>query len=291
MMPAGDLITTDGQVEWRGTLLGTGSPYRMTRLEGWLDLAEVRGENHDRPGRHGMFAGSRVLGTRIITLSYLVKGVPHEQFGAVVNTLRAITAPTEEPTEEPLVIRLDGESWQVHARCLRRTIDVQRYYSIGHTTGTIQWEATDPRLYSAIEQTAVTGLAAPPTNGLPFRLRFPLVFGTGRSGGRLVVTNRGGAASWPIFEIRGPVTGPTLANRDTGQRLVFDPGFSVGLGQTLVVDTDARTVLLNGVNQNGRLLTRQWFPIPAAGTVQVDFSATSYDPAAALTARWRDAII
>lgn len=291
MMPAGDLITTDGQVEWRGTLLGTGSPYRMTRLQGWLDMAEMRGENHDRPGRHGMFAGTKVLGTRVVTLSYLVKGVPRAEFGAVVDRLRAITAPGEEPAEEPLVIRLDGQSWRVNARCLRRTIDVERYYSVGHTSGSIQWEATDPRLYSAIEQTAVAGLPAPPTDGLGFPLRFPLVFGTGRAGGRLAATNRGGAATWPTFEITGPVTGPVLTNRDSGQRLVFDPAFSIDLGQTLVVDTDARTVLLNGVNQNGRLLTRQWFAIPAGGTLRVDFSATSYDAAATLTARWRDATI
>lgn len=288
---SGDLITADGQVEWRGTLLGTGSPYGMTKLEGWFDLADMRGDDHDRPGRHGMFSGSQLLGKRAITLSYVVKGVPREQFGAVIGKLRAITAPTEEPVEEPLVIRLDGEVWQANARCKRRTINVEKLYAVGYTTGAIQWEATDPRLYSATEQTAATGLPAPPVDGLPFPLQFNLVFGTGKPGGRLVATNRGGAATWPIFQIDGPVTGPVLANRDTGQRLLFDPGFTVELGQTLVIDTDSRTVLLNGVNHNDKLYTRQWFPIPAGGTVRVDFTASSYDPAALVTARWRDATI
>lgn len=290
-MPAGDLITADGQLEWRGTVLGTGTPFRMTKLEGWLDLTEIRGQDPDRPGRHGAFQGGQLAGKRTITFSYLIKGVPLQDFGAVVQTLRNITAPTEQPVEEPLVVRLSGQSWLVNARCVRRTIDVERYYAVGYTTGAVQWQATDPRIYSQAEQTATVGLPAPPVDGLRFPLRFPLSFGTGRSGGRLIAANAGGAASWPVWEITGPVTGPVITNRDSGQRLRFDPAFTVGAGQRLVIDTDARTVLLNGVNYSARLFTRQWFPIPALGSVRVDFSAAAYQPTATLTGRWRHAII
>lgn len=290
-MSAGDLITDDGQLEWRGTLLGSGSPFRMTKLDGWLDLPEMRADNPDRPGRHGGFQGNQLAGQRTVTLSYLVKGVPAADFGAVVTTLRKITAPAERPLEEPLVVRLDGESWLANARCVRRTINVEKYYALGYTTGAIQWQATDPRLYSVAEQRDVTALPSPPADGLGFPLAFPLVFGTGKQGGRLRAVNAGGAASWPVWEIRGPVTGPVIANRDTGERLVFDGTFTVQNGQTLTIDTDARTVLLNGVNQSDKLLTRGWFPIPANGAVQVDFTAASYDPNASLTGRWRHAII
>jgi hypothetical protein len=176
---AGDLITADGQLEWRGTLLGSGSPFRMSKLEGWLDLPEMRADNPDRPGRHGGFQGNQLAGQRTVTLSYLVKGVPAAEFGAVVTTLRTITAPAERPLEEPLVVRLDGESWLANARCVRRTINVEKYYALGYTTGAIQWQATDPRLYSVAEQRDVTALPSPPADGLPFPLTFRLVFGTG----------------------------------------------------------------------------------------------------------------
>jgi hypothetical protein len=290
-MPAGDQITADGQLEWRGIVLGTGTPYRMTKLEGWLDLAEVRGQDPDRPGRHGAFQGSLLAGKRTITLTYLIKGVPLEQFGSVITTLRNITAPAEQPVEEPLVVRLDGQAWLVNARCIRRTINVERYYAVGHTTGAVQWQATDPRVYSQAEQRAVTGLPAPPVDGLRFPLRFPLSFGSGRSGGRLIAVNDGGAASWPVWEITGPVTGPVITNRDTGQRLAFDPAFTVAAEQLLRIDTDARTVMLNDVNYSARLFTRQWFPIPPLSSVRVDFSAAAYHPTATLTGRWRHAII
>ncbi|GAA0605584.1 hypothetical protein GCM10010174_22930 [Kutzneria viridogrisea] len=289
-MTPGELITTDGQLEWRGVLLGTASPYRMTKLEGWLDLAEVRGQDTPRP-THGLLQGSQLMGKRVVTLTYLIKGVPVESFGAAVATLRAITAPAERPLEEPLVIRLDGQSWQVNARCVRRSINVAKYYSLGYTTGSIQWQATDPRLYSTVESTSATGLAAPQTDGLPFPLVFPLVMGTGRQGGVLLARNAGDVATWPVLVVTGPVLGPVVTNRDTGQRLVFDPAFPVAAGQRLVLDTDTRTVLLNGANRNDRLLTRQWFPIPAHGSVHIGFEAGGFDPAARLTARWRHATI
>lgn len=290
-MAAGNLITADGQLEWRGTLLGSASPYRMVQLEGWLDMAEVRLRDQERPGRHGLFQGTMLLGKRIVTLTYLIKGVPRAEFGAVVDRLRAITAPGEQTVEEPLVIRLDGQMWLVNARCVRRTINVQRYYSAGYTTGAIQWQATDPRLYSTAEQEAITGLPTRQTDGLPFPLEFPLVFGTDSRGGQLVAANTGSMPAWPVWEITGPVVGPAITNRDTGQRLVFDPGFTIQTGQKLVVDTDARTVLLNDVNRNDRLLTRDWFPVPADGSVRVGFTASSYDATARLTARWRHATI
>ncbi|QIS13583.1 phage distal tail protein [Nocardia arthritidis] len=290
-MSAGDLITADGQIEWRGTLLGSASPYRMVRLEGWQDLAEVRGQDLPRPNRHGLFQGTQLMGKRVITLTYLVKGVPLAGFGAVIAKLREITAPTEHPVEEPLVARLDKQSWLANARCTRRTIDVAKYYSVGYTTGAIQWVATDPRLYSPAESTAQTGLPQPAVDGLVFPLRFPLVFGTGKPGGMLLARNDGDVAAWPVLEIVGPVRGPVIVNRETGQRLVFDGDFAIDAGQRLVIDTDARTVLLNGVSRNDKLLTRQWFPIPAHGSVRIGFTASDHDPAALLTVRWRHATI
>jgi len=287
-MPAGDLITADGQLEWRGLVLGAASPYRLTKLEGWLDLAEVRGQDTPRPNRHGLYQGSQLMGRRTITVSFLIKGAP---LADAVRRLRAATAPTEQPLEEPLVVRLDGRSLLANARCVRRSIDVAKHYAVGLTAGAIQWQATDPRLYSTEESRQSTGLAARQPDGLPFPLAFPLLMGSGRPGGALLAANAGDVAVWPEWTVQGPVLGPVITNQDTGQSLVFDPTFAVLEGQRLVIDTDRRTVLLNGVDRNDRLLRRDWFPIPAAGAVRVGFLAERDDPAALLTGRWRDATI
>jgi hypothetical protein len=288
-MTAGDMITSDGQIEWRSTLLGSGTVFDLAKLEGWLDLPPFAGDDYDRPSRHGMYPGASLMRKRTVTLTFMVKGVPLAVFPSTVDTLRAVTAPTEDPAEEPLVIRLGGTSWMCMARCKRRSLNVDKYYSVGYTTGAIQWEATDPRLYSPAEHTSAVTLATAASSGLVFPLVFPLDFGSGPVGGYTTITNTGMVAAWPTFEVTGPCTGPIITQHETGQRLLFDPAFVVASGQTLRIDTDTRQITLNGVPANDKLFTRGWFPLQADVPTRIDFAAAAYDPASLLTVRWRDA--
>lgn len=290
-MTAGDLITADGQLEWRSTLLGTGTAYGMTKLEGWLgDLPPFRGDDFDRPSRHGMFPGASEMSKRTITWTGRIVANPASQLGSLRNQLQVMTAPAEVPVEEPLVIRdIGGVAWMCMARCKRRSVSIDVYTPLGYADYAIQWEATDPRLYSPALHTASTGLPSPPTTGLQFPLQFPLDFGAGPVGGNLTVTSAGSVAAWPTFTIAGPVTGPVLTNHATGDQLLFNPAFTITAGQSLVIDTDQKQVTLNGVPANNLLFTRGWFPL-LPGTTRVDFtSAGTYDPAAALSVSWRDA--
>ena len=105
----------------------------------------------------------------------------------------------------------------------------------------------------------------------------------------MVLANAGTIGTWPTWVITGPVTGPTITNLDTGQRLAFDPTFDVPAGQTMTIDSDAKTVFLTGVSRRDRLFVAEWFAI-APGSVNVRFSAISaFDVAASLTAQWREA--
>jgi hypothetical protein len=288
-MTAGDLLTVDGQLEWRGSLLGSATPFRLASLEGWLDLVDFRGDDFDRPSRHGMYPGQSVMGKRVITFSFKVKGVPLAQFGSMVDWMRALTAPTEEPVEEPLVVQLGGQRWMSMARCKGRKLNVDKYYSVGYTEGAIRWEATDPRLYSPTEHTALTALASPPSTGLQFPVQAPFDFGSGPIGGFVTVTNSGSVASWPTLQIDGPVTGPVITQHATGEQLRFDSSVPITSGQSLVLDTDQGDVALNGGNASNLLLTRNWFPLLPGQSTRIDFTASSYDPSARLTVRWRDA--
>jgi hypothetical protein len=286
---AGDLITADRQIEWRSTLLGVGTPYGFQKLEGWLsDLPSMRGEDFDRPGRHGQFPGASEMSKRTITYSFLI-ATTLDQLDAAVAELRAATAPAEVPVEEPLVIRIGGVSWMAQARVKRRTVTVGVDDQVGYATGAIQWDATDPRCYSPAENSLSTALASPSAGGLAFNLVFPLDFGSGPVGGFLTATNNGTVATWPTFEIRGPVAAPVITNHATGERLTFSSALTVATGQVLTLDTDQRQVTLNGVSAADKLMTRSWFPLLPGQATRVDFTAGSYDPAASLTVRWRDA--
>jgi hypothetical protein len=289
---AGDLLTADGQFEWRGTLLGTGTMWRLDTLTGWLDLPDFRGDDQPRPSRHGAFPNASLMSKRVVQATFKAKGTSLANFPAGVAALQTRTAPTESPVEEPLVIQLGGAKWLCNARLKKRVIGpVDKRYAVGYATLALQWEATDPKLYSPALHTLSTGLASAATTGLPFPLVAPLDFGSGPIGGFLnSVTNAGWVASWPQFSIAGPVTGPVITNHDTGERLLFNPSFVVTAGQTLTIDTDLRQVALNGVQSNGQLFTRNWFPLLPGVPTRIDFAQVgTYDPAALLTVSWRDA--
>lgn len=288
-MTAGDLITTDGQLEWRSTLLGTGTSYGLTKLEGWLaDLPPMRGDDFDRPSRHGMFPGASEMSKRTVTWSGLI-ACPPSQLASLRDAVQQLTAPAEVPVEEPLVIRDIGTAWMCMARAKRRTVSIDIYTPLGFATYAIQWEATNPKLYSPALHSSSTPLASPPTTGLVFPVQAPFDFGAGPVGGNLTVINSGSVATWPTFTIAGPVTGPVLTNHATGQQLLFNPAVTITAGQQLVIDTDQRQVTLNGVAANNLLFTRGWFPL-LPGSTRIDFtSAGTYSPSALFTVSWRDA--
>lgn len=296
-MAAGDLITADWQLEWRGVLLGSGTPYGWSELDGWLDLPGMRIGDQARPGRHGTYAGQQLADERVITWTATLYPTS-TAFAAAVDTLRRITAVEEAPDEEPLVIRLSGTAWLVNARVTRRALPVDRRYTAQMSPIVIQWVATDPRLYSPQQQTSgAVGLPSPGSGGLVFPLVFPLTFGANLSGGGVSLTNVGTVTTWPTWQITGPVTGPIITNADTGQTLTFDPSFVVAAGQTLLINTDDRTVTLQGVNRRDRLWVADWFGLPGVlpdGSIvptNIQFSSAGGFTAGTLTALWRHATI
>ncbi|RSD22010.1 phage distal tail protein [Amycolatopsis eburnea] len=270
---AGELITQDGQLQWRGLLLGAGSAYKLTNLEGWLDLPDMRDGDVPFDSYHGSQPGQLLSDRRTVTLSFTISTDP-AGFTAAQKALRAATAPNENPAEEPLIVQWDGVKAMVNARCVRRSIPVPRSNGTGYTQGAIQWRATNPRLLHLPQ--VVAGPVSPPvagTGGLIYPLVYPLVYGAAQSGGELVLENEGNAPAQPVFRITGQCTGPTITNPDTGQQLEFDPAYVLPAGRTLSLTHETRSVLLDdGVSRSNQLITRQWFTLPV-GISRVRFTS------------------
>lgn len=289
---AGELITMDGQLEWRGTLLGSATSFRLIDLTGWYDLPTQRGQNVSFSGRHGGYPGQKLSDSRVITATLRAR-TTLAGFPAAVEQLRQITAPDENPVEEPFVGRLQGLPLRAMARCVRRAIPTDVEFANGHTTVQLQWEATDPRLYSVGETVYTASLATPGSSGLDFGsggLDFGsggLDFGTGQQGGVITATNAGHVPMWPIIEIDGPVLGPGVIFPD-GRRLLFDGSWQVLAGQTIVLDTALRTAEIAGVSVAQRLPVRQWTPLQP-GDTKILFTAAAYDAAARMRVRVRNA--
>lgn len=270
---AGELITQDGQAQWRGLLFGAGTPYKVTDLEGWLDLPDMRDGDVAFDSYHGWQAGQLLVDRRTVTLSFTISQDP-VGFAAAEKALRAATAPSENPAEEPLVVQWDGVKAMANARCIRRSIPTQRSAASGYTQGAVQWRATNPRLLHLPQQIAGP-ISAPSagSGGLIWPLTWPLVWGSAQSGGELLLTNAGNAPVQPVFRITGASTGPVITNADTGQQLAFASNYLLPSGNRVTLTHENRSVLLDdGVSRSNQLVTRQWFTLPV-GTTRVRFTS------------------
>ncbi len=274
-MAAGDLVTGDGQLEWNGLLFGAGTRYRLTELEGWLDLDETRDGDVDLDDEDGAQPGLLLAGRRVITWTGHIAG--STDFDALVGALRTATTITSQD-EQPLVVHTAGVKAQVLARVVHRRIPQSMDWASSLTRFVVQWRATNPRV---LRLPQLTPSATPPVaggGGLRFPLRFPLMFSGTPAGGELVLTNNGGAAAQPLWRITGPCPAPRITNADTNERLWFADSYTLPTGQQLDLSTADKSVLVGAtgtekrVSRSNQLVRREWFTLPP-GVTRVRFDS------------------
>jgi hypothetical protein len=286
VVDAGSLITTEFELEWRGNLWGwPATDIGITSMDGWLGY-QLRGSNIDRPSRHGAYPGLKRMSERTIE----VELTSFSDDPTLLAAIRQATVPDEDPVEEPLAICAGTtEPQRVMARLERRAIPTDHDWSVGHHRCVLQWVATDPKRYAIAETVSpLVGLPAPGIGGLSFPLSFPLSFGTPGIPGVVTVTNLGEVAAWPTYVVTGPVTAPIITNTTSGRVLQFASSFTLEAGQTLTIDTDARSVVLDGAARRDALQIADWAPLTVGDNVIVFNGSGTYDPAAGLTIRWRN---
>lgn len=244
-MAAGDLITDDWEFEWDGLLLGGDTAFSFVESPDLADLPGVISADRERLRRHGKIAGDDFLTDRQITLVFELYGEDQAAFEVVAAELAAVTRPGE--AEAPLCFRVPGVAGggvrRVNARVRRRQVPVngEWYYNI--PVATLQFVATDPRIYSATDDVQTVNLPSG-GGGLSWAATWPAVWSAQVDSGSLFVTNVGNfSAPWSAT-ITGPVVNPQIRNVTTGQFV----GFNLTLvdGDVLTIDSDSRTVILNG---------------------------------------------
>jgi hypothetical protein len=291
---AGDLITTDFQMQLGALLLGAGTPYEMdgqAALVGWDDLPGLDTADVPRPNAPGDYAGTYFPQGRIITCQLSVHG-DGPGHAANVAALRAATT-ASIAAETPLAVRLAGLITYVSARCIQRSIPTGVNYATGATAkATLQFKATDPRRYVT---TLFSASTAPPTSsgGITWPITWPITWSTLGSGGSVNVVNTGDFDTPPVITIRGPMTTPFVVRQDTGDVLEFNT--SLAASDTVVVDVLADTVTLNGT-QTGSLLTDRSAPVssfrmPPGTTGLLLREAAGPDPTASMTVTCRSAYL
>ncbi|MEV8056570.1 phage tail protein [Streptomyces antimycoticus] len=296
-MASDDLITQDGQIQWRGLLLGETTPYVGEQLTGWDDIPDLDVATVSMPTQHGAWPGQLLAGVRELEFDFMILSDDLAQFADVLASLRTATAIRQ--TESDLVVQLAGARRLMRGRVIRRALPADRMYTRGEPSGSIVWQCADPRRYDVQELSTWAALPSaeqglnwqsPPAAG---SLDWGLDFGTPGAMGTATAYNAGDTAAHPVVEFRGPIRQPSVTQLETGRVLEYDVALTES--DVLTVDCRAGTVTLNGVASRLSTVTTRSTPERAfqfePGTTTLAFRAEPgfYDALSTVTVRWRSA--
>jgi hypothetical protein len=262
----------DFQWSWNGVPFGDGTQIDLVRVDG-LGSVDLRTNDTDRAGAHGTWWGRSWGRGRSITVELEASGSTTAALEVAWSPLLAEFAPSD--SLGVLSWQLPGQAArQVAAELRRWAFPIDNEYALGFATLVAEWYAPDPRIYAAAQTVLSTGL---PTlsGGLSFPASAPFVFGTAGAGGSLAASNNGTIETPWVATFTGPLVAPAIEHSGQARTLSLS-GASLAAGETLVIDSAARTVLLNGTASRYSWLaaSSQWFTLePGANALR--FTAAS----------------
>ena len=279
---------------------GGNSVYQLLTIDGLEDLPVIRNQDDNRGYQDGMWTGRDFLSGRTITMTMTIRGDSNFSMSHYLNLLQTNLVPQQQGTGL-LQFQLPGNTLQrINARVRRRAVTINTDYSSGLATATYEFFCPDPRYYDdalrstdLINATAFAGRTynrvyttppAPVDN--PFE--DGMSFGGGAAAPNLI-TNSGWTTTYPIITIEGPCINPRVTNVTAGAFLQIDA--TIGTGDELILNTDLRTVTLNGVARRALLNNSSTWFAANPGTSFYTFTATGTDANTACVVQWRNAYI
>lgn len=261
-------------IEFNGLDLSS-APYFPSEVTGLLDSPEVRTSLRPRLTRDGLNLGTTYLGGRTVAMTLDVIGWTEEELTQGLTA--ATTALQVGLGLAPLRFQLPGVA---AGRMARVGAMVTRYAApIAHehfehtATMAVEFVCPDPRIYSD-DLITVEASSATVSGGLTFNAVPNLTFGTSGDSGTTDLVNEGNRSTPLRVTILGPCLNPSIVHLGLGRTLAL--GDSLGAGQVLTLDTDSRTVLVDGATRYNLLSSAQWFDL-APGSNEVRFTVGDAD--------------
>lgn len=288
-MTAGDLITQVYQYEYNGLLIGCGTEFFVQNVKGLLGFPAVRSGTFPRFGNHGAVPGKHYLPERQFVVELDYTPMDDDTFAANRSALMQAFGPRVNPQDElPFCFWHPGstQKLQISCRPVDYNFEVNRRFALKFPETAIRFEASDP-LHYTVTQFSTSITLTPDTTGLTFPIDFPLNFGASSSNEAGLFNGGTAPANWTAT-IAGSIEGPRLERSDTGQEINL-PNLTVPGGETLVIDSAARTILLNGTANRRQFLTKasRWFKLDPGATTSIRFSANGAVSGASVTFNWR----
>lgn len=244
---------------------GVGAGVQLLQVEGLEDMPSLRIQDDNRGFNDGMWTGRDFLNGRYLTFTLQVMNDASNTMQAYLAQLKSNLVFQESGTGL-LQFQLPGRSLQrINARVRRRAVQINPEYAYGRAVAVVEMFAPDPRIYDDAAQGAVL---TPGSNlGRTYNRVYPLLYNssTGASNAFSAFSNAGNVTVFPTFTLTGTMTNPVISNQTTGQALTIN--VTLGATDTLVIDSDAKTLTLNGYAARNLLSnTSSWFGFPPGST-------------------------
>lgn len=279
-----------------GTLIYGAPGIQVLNVEGLEALPGIRSQDLNRGYADGSFTGRDFLDSRTLIFTLQIMSDSSHSMQYYLGELRKYLTMQRAGTSVLQVYFPGNESpyargvCRMYGRVRRRSIAVDQNYSYGKAIAVLEFYCPDPRVYDdAIDPVTVSSLSS---TARTYNRTYNLTYSVGVPGstGALTVMNAGSYETWPTFTIAGSTcSGPVLTNNTTGDVLAF-PNLSLGASDTLVMDSDLKTVLINGVaSRNTMTAGSRWFPLPPGEPQSLSLSTTA--GSASCTVAFRNAYI
>jgi hypothetical protein len=236
-----------------------------------LGFPAVREVVNNRPDQDGLADRTQYMGSRVVSAYITTVAGAAASIDAVASSFAVYMQPSARPVlhyildrpgtaERTLTLRGAGYSWPVAGPAQR---DIQ-----------LQWVAADPVCRDPIVKTA-----------------------TATPGGSDTIASAGDVPVRPLFRVTGPITQANIAVTPPvypAWHLAFASSFTIAAGHHVDIDTDARTVFLDGdpaqprlANIDWTVTSWQWIP-PMPSTSTMTLTGTSTSGATQVVAIWHD---
>lgn len=257
---------------------------------------DIKNNEIDREGQHGIWDFYSYFGKRIMTFSGVIVGATEQDVEAVKNKLIKVTSiplQSDEDNDGYVVVKwtdVNGESWQVEAKLIK-SIQFGRPMKQNYRLDfNFSLKANDPYLYSQTLNTQV-GIRGYIQQGAQFPIELPATIGQNLNN-LLTVTNDGEVSIHTLIRIygedQGDITNPKIENRTTGKTFQINTVIT-GASNWIEIDSNEGTVVdQSGADLSGDIDTESEFILLAPGSNELLYTSDE-DPVITLespTAPW-----
>jgi hypothetical protein len=274
---ANDVLVTIGTVDFND--FSSDAFYLLTATPELLSSLSTRQTKSAKQGEHGVHDSLSFYNDRLLPFEGEIHATSQEECEEMKRALKAAVAMStfqnyagDDGYKLVLITDEDGLEWQCYAKIVEppvfRVIDnadpTRRSFSF-------LMSCKDPVLYSQTLEEATGDETVEGTNFFvsededTFQVPFELYQYTTPS---LTVTNNGSVGATPLITINGPTEGPTVKNL-TSDMFIHLEGLSVLLGETVVIDTLAKTIEKDGVDVSAYMtVDSEWWVLePGANDI------------------------